>query len=270
MPRTDVDRLIGATTAAATLAMTYFRAGVTPWDKVPGHPVSEADLAVDALLKTTLLSGTDDGWLSEETADDPVRLARRRVWVVDPIDGTRDFIRARSGWAVSVALVEDGVVTMGALAAPVREQLFVAVRGEGATLNGAPMRVSGRAAFAGCALPVDAATLGAAFWPVRWDAIAVEKPNSLALRVAHVARGVADGFIEGRTIAEWDIAAAALILTEAGGHATDRDGATLRFNQPVPAVRGFVGATPAIHGDLRERLAGGLAVLAAARSKRTI
>ncbi len=270
--REDLALLRRATDAAAAVALDFFdRGGVARWDKVPGHPVSAADLAVDAQLKAELGGARPDyGWLSEETADvasgaGPARLLSRRVWVVDPIDGTRDFLRGRTGWAVSVALVEDGVPVLGCLAAPARGQCFVAVAGGGATLNGAPLRVSGRTALAGLRLPIDPPALTAVFWPEPWDAVAVEKPNSLALRLAHVATGTADGFIEGRTIAEWDIAAAALILTEAGGVVTDRDGAALAFNQPDPAVRGLVGATPALHGALRARLAAGLAALGVRR-----
>ncbi len=275
MPGPEADRaddlalLLRAAGAAAALAKDYFdRGGVARWDKSPGNPVSAADLAVDAQLKAELLGARpDDGWLSEETADDLVRLGCRRVWVVDPIDGTRDFIRGRTGWAVSVALVVDGVPVLGALAAPARGQTFVAVAGGGATLDGVPLAVSGRTDLAGVRLPADAAGLAAGFWPEPWDAVAVavEKPNSLALRIAHVATGFADGFIEGRTINEWDVAAAALLLTEAGGTVTDRAGASLTFNQPDPAVRGLVAATPALHADLRRRLDGGLMALAARR-----
>ncbi len=185
--------------------------------------------------------------------------------MVDPIDGTRDFIRGRTGWAVSVALVEDGVVVLGCLAAPARGQVFVAGRGSGAMLNGTPLAVSGRTDPAGARLPVEAVNLTARFWPEPWDAVAVERPNSLALRIAHVASGFADGWIEGRTIAEWDVAAAALILTEAGGTITDGAGELLRFNQPVPDVRGIVAATPALHAELARRLEGGLRALRGTR-----
>lgn len=263
----DLALLLRSTRSAAALALDFFTRGdVARWDKAPDNPVSAADLAVDAQLKADLLSARPDyGWLSEETADDAARLAARRVWIVDPIDGTRDFIHGRTGWAVSVALVEDGVAVLGALAAPARGQVFVAVAGRGATLNGDPLRVSGRADMASVRLPIDAATLVARFWPEPWDAIAVEKPNSLALRIGHVAAGVADGFIEGRTIAEWDVAAAALIVTEAGGVITDRNGCTLTFNCPSHAVHGLVAATPALHTDLRRRLDGGIRALAARR-----
>lgn len=263
----DIALLLGATRSAAALALDFFaRGNVARWDKAPGNPVSAADMAVDAQLKAELLGARPGyGWLSEETVDDPARLAAHRVWIVDPIDGTRDFIHGRTGWAVSVALIENGIAMIGALAAPARGQLFVAVAGGGVTLNGQPLRVSARADMAGVRLPIDAATLTARFWPEPWDAVAVEKPNSLALRIGHVAEGVADGFIEGRTIAEWDVAAAALIVSEAGGTITDRDGHALTFNRPSPAVHGLVAATPALHADLRRRLNGGIRALAARR-----
>ncbi len=268
----DLALLVAATEAAAAVALAVFdRGGVRRWDKSPGNPVSTADLAADAQLKAALLGGRPGyGWLSEETVDDPARLARHRVWVVDPIDGTRDFIRGRSGWAVSAALVEDGAPVLACLAAPARRQVFVASAGGGATLNGTPLAVSGATVLAGVRLPIDPPTLTAAFWPEPWDAVAVEKPNSIALRMAHVAHGVADGFIEGRTVHEWDVAAAALIVSEAGGRVTDQRGAPLAFNQPGPDVHGVVAATPALHAALRDRLAGGLQALAAARARRTV
>lgn len=263
----DLALMVRATRAAGALAMAHFSGGaVRQWDKSPNNPVSDADLAVDAYLKEQLLGPRPDyGWLSEETVDDPARLARSRVWVVDPIDGTRDFLRGRTGWAVSVALVEDGAVVLGALAAPARGQMVVAQAGRGAHRDGVRLRVTGRSALGGCAMPIDPSSLHASFWPEPWDAVAVEKPNSLALRIAKVAAGEADLFLEGRTIAEWDIAAATLILTEAGGIATDRDGAPLAFNQASPAVRGLVAATPALHADARRRLAGALQALTARR-----
>ena len=269
MPDTQAaDRalLVDAARTAGELAASLFDRNVRSWDKSPGNPVSDADIAVDSFLKRRLIEARPDyGWLSEETADDAARRDRRRVWVVDPIDGTRDFLRGRSGWAVSVALVEDGVAVLGALAAPIRGQLFVATRGAGATLNNAPIAVSGRSALAGLSMPIDPQGLLAPFWPEPWDAVAVEKPNSLALRIAKVASGEADAFLEGRSISEWDIAAAALLLTEAGGTVSDRNGAALAFNRASPTVHGLVAATPALHAEVARRLGAGIAALSAVR-----
>ena len=266
MPETDVELAVRVTRAAGELARHHFHSKSEWWDKSPGNPVGVADLEVDAFLKAELVGACpNDGWLSEETADTEDRLGKRRVWVVDPIDGTRDFIRGRSGWAVSVALVEDGAVTVAALAAPVREQLFVAVRGQGATCNGVPIHISGLATLQGVRLPIDPPNLAAKFWPSPWPGSAVEKPNSLALRLAKVASGEADAWIEGRSIAEWDVAAAALICAEAGGVVTDRAGNPLKFNQPDPVIHGLAAATPALHAEVRERLDYALRSLAARR-----
>lgn len=262
----DLDLARAAASGAARLALDNFHLKSRWWTKDEGSPVGVADLEVDAWLKTTLLGARpDDGWLSEETADTSDRLGKRRIWVVDPIDGTRDFIRGRSGWAVSVALVEDGAVTVAALAAPVREQLFLARRGQGATCNGRRLAVSGRDTLQGVRLPIDAGTLAAPFWPSPWPGETVEKPNSLALRMAKLAADEADAWLEGRTIAEWDVAAAALILAEAGGVVTDRHGAALAFNKPSATVDGIAAATPALHSEVLARLDHALKMFAARR-----
>lgn len=266
----DLSVAVRAAHAAGELALRHFHAKSEWWDKAPGNPVGIADLECDAYLKDRLLGARpDDGWLSEETADTAARLGKRRLWVVDPIDGTRDFIRGRTGWAVSVALVEDGAVTVAALAAPARGQLFAALKGRGAQCNGKRLRVSGSTTITGIRLPIDPGNMVASFWPEPWDGEAVEKPNSLALRMAKVAAGEADAWMEGRSIAEWDVAASALILAEAGGTVTDRAGRALVFNQPEPVVHGIAAATPALHAIVRDRLDYALRSLAARRRGRS-
>ena len=264
----DYALLERATRAAGDMALARFGTPQAVWDKSPGNPVSDADLAVDAYLKAELLGARPDyGWLSEETADDARRLGRARVWVVDPIDGTRDFVRGRTGWCVSVALVEDGAPVLAALAAPARRQVFVAQAGGGARCNGVALQVSGLTTLDGVRLPIDPPNLKAKFWPSPWPGTAVEKPNSLALRLAKVASDEADAWLEGRSISEWDIAAAALICTEAGGTITDRSGAGLRFNQPAPVLHGIAAATPALHGEVRDRLDHAMRAFATARER---
>ena len=266
----DLSVAVRAAHAAGELAMRHFLGRSEWWDKAPGNPVGIADLECDAYLMDRLLGARPgDGWLSEETADTEARLARRRVWVVDPIDGTRDFIRGRSGWAVSVALVEDGDVTVAALAAPARGQLFAALKGRGSQCNGKRLRVSGLETLRGIRLPIDEANLAASFWPEPWPGVAVEKPNSLALRMAKIAGDEADAWMEGRSIAEWDVAAAALILSEAGGIVSDRAGAPLVFNKPEAVFHGIAAAVPALHGVVRDRLDHALRSLAAHRRAAT-
>ena len=262
----DRQLAVEAAKAAGELALGYFGGAVETWEKSPNNPVCEADLALDRLLHERLLGARPGyGWLSEETADDAERLGRRRLWVVDPIDGTRDFLRGRTGWAVSVALVEDGVPIVAALYAPARQQLFVAEAGKGATLNGEPIHIGGCDSVTGCRIPADISTINASYWPDRWEAEAVEKPNGLALRIAKLAIDEADAFFEGRPMGEWDIAAAALILSEAGGTITDREGAPLRFNKPVPRLRGVIAAVPAIHAEVLRRVGRGIVAINALR-----
>ena len=265
--RSDLTLAIEVTSAAAVLALRHFHTKSEWWEKSPGNPVGIADLEVDAYLKAALLGARpNDGWLSEETADTDARLTKRRVWVVDPIDGTRDFIRGRTGWAVSVALVVEGIVTVAALAAPAREQLFTAALGQGATCNGLALCMADLLTLDGVRLPMDAANLSAPFWPSPWPGEVVEKPNSLALRMAKLASAEADAWLEGRTIAEWDVAASALILTEAGGVVTDRHGAPLAFNKPAPVFHGIAAAGAAIHTEVLARLDHALKVFAARRA----
>jgi len=220
------------------------------WDKSPGNPVCDADLAVDAFLKRelgALLPAA--GWLSEETVDDPARLDRDLIWLVDPIDGTRDFIRGRTGWAVSVALISAGKPLIGQLVAPARGETWSAVAGSGATLNGQPLAASARPELPGARVPADSLPKEDA------DLTIVEKPNSIALRIAMVADDRADLLATLRWGYEWDIAAAALIAREAGAAATDAFGQPLSYNKADPRAFGVLVSAPGIHPAAVQRLA---------------
>jgi len=220
------------------------------WDKTPGNPVSEADLEVDRFLKRELARLLPSAaWLSEETADDKARTQSGLIWLVDPIDGTRDFVRGRSGWAVSVALVSAGRPLIGMLMAPARGEEWVAVAGHGATLNGLPIRASTRAVFTGARVPTHSLPKDDA------DLVAVEQPNSIALRIAMVADDRADLVATLRWGFEWDIAAAALIAREAGAEVTDAFGHPLAYNKHDPRDFGVLVCSPAIHAAAVERLA---------------
>ena len=236
---------------AGALALGRARDGFRRWEKVPGHPVCEIDLEVDAFLKRRLEAlDPDAGWLSEETADDPARTAKRRAWVVDPIDGTRDYLRGRSGWCVSVALVEDGAPRLGVLAAPARDELWTAERGRSARLNGELIEATGRTELRRARVPSDGLS--------RADCgtlVAVTKPNSIALRMAMVAAGEADMVATTRWGSEWDVAAAALLVEEAGGCVTDAFGRAYRFNTPSARLFGLLAAAQGIHAAAIEYIA---------------
>lgn len=225
------------------------------WEKTPGSPVCDIDLAVDAFLKkelSALLPAA--GWLSEETADAPERLRGELVWLVDPVDGTRDFIRGRSGWAVSVALVNTRRPLLGYLYAPVRRreeggEFWFAEAGKGSWRNGERLVASRRASLAGSRVPARKLASEDA------DLITVEQPNSIALRMAMVAADEADLLATLRWGYEWDIAAASLIAREAGATVTDAFGKPLNYNKHDPRAFGVLVASSAIHAEAVERLA---------------
>ena len=227
-------------------------AGAEPemWEKEPGAPVCEADIAVDRFLRRelgALLPAA--GWLSEETADDPARLERDLIWLVDPVDGTRDFIRGRKGWAVSVALISAGRPLIGVLSAPARGEEWLAVAGQGATRNGEPIRASRRTRFAGARIPAHDLP------KEDRDLAKVEQPNSIALRIAMVGADEADIVATLRWGYEWDVAAAALIAREAGAAVTDAFGEKLDYNKRDPRAFGVLACAPGIHEAAVERLA---------------
>lgn len=238
---------------AAAHALGLWNHGLTRverWEKEPGQPVCDADIAIDALLKRALGAILPEaGWLSEETADNPARLEKRRLWVVDPIDGTKDFLAGKPGWAVSVALVDAGEPVLGLLAAPARDELWLGCKGSATTRNGVPVHVRPRADLAGARIPDDRLSREDR------DLVLVAKPNSIALRMAMVAAGEADLIATLRWGNEWDIAAAALIARGAGAVVTDALGDPLRFNQPRPTAFGVLCCAPGIHAAAVERLA---------------
>lgn len=237
------------TREAGRIAASRCGSAFKQWEKVPGHPVCDVDLEVDAYLREHL--GTLDpeaGWLSEETLDATDRFERRRAWVVDPIDGTRDYLRGRTGWCVSVALIEDRTPLIGVLDAPQRGEHWTAERGKGAWRNGERLQVSSRTEFSGARVPADQLP------QIDSDLVAVAKPNSIALRIAMVAAGAADLVATLRWGFEWDIAAAALIAEEAGATVTGALGQPLTFNTITGEAFGALVATPGIHAAAAERL----------------
>lgn len=260
MTMLDYVRLEAIVRQAGKLALAHWPGhGHAPevWDKSPDNPVSEADLAVDAFLKHELGALLPSaGWLSEETADHPDRLDRSLCWVVDPIDGTRDFVRGRSGWCVSVALVSAGRALIGMLDAPARDELWVATAARGATRNGLPLHASTRATLPGARVPADILP------KVDHDLTMVDKPNSIALRIAMVGANEADLLATLRWGFEWDIAAACLIAREAGAAVSDAFGAPFDFNKRDPRAFGLLVTAPAIHDAAVLRLADRAARLA--------
>jgi myo-inositol-1(or 4)-monophosphatase len=247
----DRERLAAAVQEAGAVARKFFGGQFKKWTKGEGDsPVTEADIAANDILHKHLLE-PGDGWLSEESENDPTRLEARRVWVVDPIDGTRAFIAGREDWSVSAALVVEGRPVAAALFAPVTDELFLAAAGSGATLNGAAIRASAGAALAG-------ARVGG---PKRMMERVVERGtpmlvmpriHSLALRLARVAHGALDAAVAGGSGHDWDLAAADLLVHEAGGVMTALDSRPLVYNRPDPVHSVLIAAGRERHAALAD------------------
>ena len=247
----DLDLALTATRAAGECAMRYFRTAYRRWEKGPGQVVTEADVAIDRLLKERLLAERPGyGWLSEESEDDPARLGRRCVWIVDPIDGTRSFAEGTPEFSISVALVEDGTAVLGIVLNPATDELFAAARGQGTTLNGKPARATGRQALPGARIVASRFESKRHHFPEILPDVEVTTIGSLAYKLALVACGRFDGYLSWRRTHDWDIAGAAALLAEAGGTLTDADGRPIALNREHPVHDGLVAAGDELFGPL--------------------
>jgi myo-inositol-1(or 4)-monophosphatase len=246
-------RLAVSVREAGALALSMFGTPLKSWTKGGSSPVCDADIAVDELLRERLGRLDGIGWLSEESADDPARLTQRFIWIVDPIDGTRGYIAGSPDWAVSAALVENGRPIAACLFAPVTDEFFMAVAGDGATRNGRTITVSKGTQLAGANIagPKNLLNSLAAMAP---PFTMVPRVHSLALRLARVAQGTIDAAIAGGNSHDWDLAAADLLVHEAGGALTPIDGGMLTYNRAVPQHGLLVAAGRGRHPMLLQML----------------
>lgn len=227
----DAELLAGVVREAGALALSLYRTELKSWIKGKSSPVSEADIAVNDLIEGRLRSATPGyGWLSEESADDSSRLGKSLTWIVDPIDGTRAYLARQDDWSVSIALVADGLPVLGAVFAPASDEFFFATRGQGAALNGVPMMA---APGAGIDFPKIAGPkpLVERLGGMREGESLYPRIGSLALRLVRVAEGRLDAAFAGGHSRDWDLAAADLIVHEAGGEMTTLAGERLVYNQ---------------------------------------
>jgi myo-inositol-1(or 4)-monophosphatase len=244
--------------AASAVARRHFSGPAGHWFKGPGQIVTAADLEIDRLLYQGLLGAfPGDAWLSEERPDDGARLGRRRVWIVDPIDGTRAFAERLPEFSISVALLIDGAPVLGVVANPASGEGFEAERGCGAWLAGARLRVSATETLAGARLLSSRTEMRRRRWPELMPEAAFTELSSLAYKLALVAAGRFDGLVSLRPSHDWDLAAAHLLIAEAGGQLSEADGAALTLNRSIPRHAGLAAAGSApLHQALVRRLAG--------------
>ncbi len=258
MPESDLHLLTDAAKAAGDIARGYFKADPEVWDKGDGQgPVTAADLAVNRMLHGELLGARPDyGWLSEESTDTAERLQRPRVFIVDPIDGTRAFIAGENTFAHSLAIAENGEVVSAVVHLPMKGLTYSAVRGGGAFLNGQPIRASEQPVMEQARALTTGATLKPDLWPGGVPDLTRKFRPSLAYRMCLVAEGRYDAMLTLRPTWEWDVAAGDLIAQEAGAKVTTPEAMLPRYNNPVPQLSGLVAAGEPLHRQFMQRLRG--------------
>jgi myo-inositol-1(or 4)-monophosphatase len=252
LPERDLLLLIDAALEAGRIATGFSGPTAQSWDKADGAgPVTEADLAVNTMLEDRLQSARPDyGWLSEETDDSTARLTKDRVFIVDPIDGTRSFIAGAKTWAHALAVAEQGVVIAGVIFLPMLGLMYSAAVGKGAFLNGEPITPSDQAVLNDAEILANKHNLDPKHWSGEVPGFTRSHRPSLAYRMALVAQGQFDGMITLHPCWEWDIAAGDLILREAGAICTDKTGKALKFNNSHPKVNGVIAGGQAVQNQV--------------------
>lgn len=252
----DVLTRIGEALDAALDALAPFDQGrIQSERKAGGDPVTEADLAVDAALRSSL-PRPGEGWLSEETADDGARLEASEVWIVDPLDGTREFVDGIPEWCVSIGYVVDGIPVAGGIVAPSRGLRILGAVGEGVHLEGA-QPVAPSTGIPGALVLASRSEVKRGEWaPVFSTPVAVRNMGSVALKLAMVGAGMADATWTLVPKNEWDVAGGAAIVHAAGGVTVDPDGNDVRFNQPKTLMPGFIATRADLIDDVMTLIRG--------------
>jgi len=251
----DLQRIAEALERANAALRRFTPGEVASCRKAGDDPVTEADTTVDALLRE-LLPRDGEGWLSEETEDDLSRLGRRRVWVVDPLDGTREFVSGIPEWCVSIGLVVDGEAVAGGICNPATGETIVGARGLGVTLNGRPARVSDRRALAGAQVVASRSEVKRGEWEgYDDDSFAIRPTGSVAYKLALVAAGVVDATWTLTPKHEWDVAAGVALVLAAGGSVVAGSPEELRFNREKPRLTRLIAANPALLPEIEAEIA---------------
>jgi myo-inositol-1(or 4)-monophosphatase len=233
---------------AGTIVRRYYESGVSVAEKGPDNPVTRADLEANAHIHTLVTAAfPEDGWLSEETADSTARLGQRRVWIVDPLDGTKEFIQHVPEFCVCAALVEDGRPVAAAEYNPAADRLYSAARGAGTTVNGVPVHVSATSRVRDAVVLASRSEDARGEWDRFKGRVKVRLTGSVAFKLAELAAGAGDATFTLTPKNEWDICAGTLLVEEAGGRVTDLAGRRLAFNQPTSLRPGLVATNGTLH-----------------------
>lgn len=244
-----------AARAAGEAIARVYAGPFTVEHKSKDQPVTEADREANRIIREEIARVfPDDGWLSEETVDDGSRLQKKRVWIVDPLDGTKEFIAKIPEFAVSIGLAVEGVAVVGVIFNPATGELFQAAQGAGALQNGKPIRVSGNSDLSRAKILASRSETARGEWKPFEGRFQIEMFGGMAWKMALVASGRADGSFSLTPKNEWDVCAGALIVAEAGGIVTHPKGTPLLFNGKKTRLEGILYANPAIHEKLFKML----------------
>ncbi|MBF0414600.1 MAG: 3'(2'),5'-bisphosphate nucleotidase CysQ [Magnetococcales bacterium] len=259
---THLPTMIQAARAAGALIMGHFRLGQDRsksgkiLEKGPDHPVTQADLEANEAIRNLLMASTPDyGWLSEETADSQDRLHKQRVWIVDPLDGTKEFIQGFPEFAVSIALVEEGRPVCACLYNPAKVELFTAIAGKGSRKNDRPIQTSRTTQLKHAVCLTSRSETSRGEWEPFKDEFTLKTTGSIAYKLALLASGAADFTFTLTPKNEWDVAAGILLVLEAHGQVTDKMGMRISFNQPSPKLSAILSSNGQLHPALLRRLA---------------
>ena len=250
-----LDRIDEALRRASEVLENFTPGNVDVERKSNDDPVTAADRAVDDILKEVLL-GEDEGWLSEETVDDLGRLNHSKIWVVDPLDGTREFVAGIPEWAVSIGYVEDGRAIAGGVCNPQSGETFMGMVGSGVTYNGRAKTLSDRQDLRGAVVLASRSEVKRGEWErFRGGGFEIRPVGSVAYKLALVAAGLADATWTLVPKHEWDIAAGVALVHAAGGAAYTPYGNTLSFNNRNPLIRGLVAHAESLEDVVKATLA---------------
>jgi myo-inositol-1(or 4)-monophosphatase len=246
----DLEIATAAVAKASAVALDHWKRGPLHWDKSDGSPVSEGDIAVNQVLHERIANARPDyGWISEETPDDLSRLAKRRVWIADPIDGTRDFIAGGIDWCIALALLEEGTPILAVVSCPAREETFIARCGEGAYRNKERLAMADRLRLDNATIVANRSIL------TRLGKASGRAPHlALSLRLCRIAEGHLDATVATASKHDWDLAPGDLIVREAGGCVSTADGTPYVFNRRATQQAGLIAAPPRLHQDIVEAL----------------
>ena len=251
----DVERIREGLERARVVLQRFTPGEIEARRKTGDDPVTEADTTVDTLLRE-FLPQDGEGWLSEETEDDLDRLDRRRVWVVDPLDGTREFVTGIPEWCVSIGLVEDGEPVAGGILNPATGETIVGGRGLGVTLNGLPARVTGRTTLEGATVLASRSEVKRGEWQgYREDLFEIRPTGSVAYKLGLVAAGTVDATWTLTPKHEWDVAAGVALVLAAGGVIVAGSPEEARFNRAKPKLSRLIATSPSLLPEIEAEIA---------------